>query len=151
MPKAGRGEFQERELPGGAPRPSIPRISALSRTEADSLFRKTWCGRLRVDNKTGALDLLRLIEESAELASGSAEADNFNLVRMLETSGVQPQETVYVNWRRFDDLDAIAPDDLSHFFDYIWYPGADDIEVFDGACSWILVIRHDGVLRILKF
>jgi hypothetical protein len=142
--------FKRENFQAEHPDRAFPRISALSRTEADSL-RKTWCGRLRVDNKTGALDLLRLIEESAELASGSAEADNFNLVRMLEASGVQPQETVYVNWRRFDDLDAIALDDLSNFFDYIWYPGADDIEVFDGACSWILVIRHDGVLRVRKF
>lgn len=39
--------------------------------------------------------------------------------------------------------------DLTEHFDYIWYPGPDDIEIFDDSLSWILSVDHGGYLRVL--
>jgi len=141
--------FKKEHFSADHPDQPFPAIHAVGDADAQAL-RRTWCERLRVEPEYDPLALLRLIEARAEPISGSAEAEGFNLARTLEETGVRPQETVYVNWCRFDTVDVIRLDELSEFFDYIWYPSADDIEVFDSGCAWILLVRHDGALSILR-
>lgn len=35
-------------------------------------------------------------------------------------------------------------DDLNKYFYDIWYPVAEDIEIFDRECNWMILISHDG-------
>jgi hypothetical protein len=35
---------------------------------------------------------------------------------------------------------------VAHYFSDLWYPGADDIDLFDASVSWVVAIRHDGAV-----
>jgi len=61
--------------------------------------------------------------------------------------GISAEKKVYVNWYRYDNVDEIQFVDLTKYFDDIWYPGLDDIDIFDATFSWILSISHDGAVR----
>ena len=36
--------------------------------------------------------------------------------------------------------------DVADFFDYIWYPSADDIILFDESYKVCFMVRHDGAV-----
>ena len=36
------------------------------------------------------------------------------------------------------------------YFDDIWYPDSDDIDIFDQTLSWILTVLHNGDVKILQ-
>lgn len=40
--------------------------------------------------------------------------------------------------------------ELDKYFYDIWFPIADDIDLFDKSLSWILSIRHDGCITYIK-
>jgi hypothetical protein len=58
--------------------------------------------------------------------------------------GITPQQTVYIHWYYDDKIDEFYFADLAQYFDDIWYPGPDDIEIFDATLSWIVVVPHYG-------
>jgi hypothetical protein len=31
----------------------------------------------------------------------------------------------------------------------LWYPGVDDIEIFDSSLSWFVVVTHDGEIGLI--
>ncbi|HJR70816.1 MAG TPA: hypothetical protein VKA43_12295 [Gammaproteobacteria bacterium] len=80
----------------------------------------------------------------------NAEATGFDLKACLHSLGISPSDRVFINWHRFDEIDEMNVDDLSTYFASIWYPSSDDIDIFDGKYSWILSVRHDGVLSVLR-
>jgi hypothetical protein len=57
---------------------------------------------------------------------------------------------VYLNWYRFDDIDQIDLAALDQYFSDIWYPGSDDLDVFDDSTDWIVSIAHFGKIRFFK-
>lgn len=101
---------------------------------------------------TAEIDGLFLLNKIAGLLAVVEEADackdSFDLNQVLKSKGVFPKDLVYINWHRFDDIDRMRIVDLKLRFTDIWYPSADDIEVFDDAFSWILSITHDGSVRL---
>lgn len=74
----------------------------------------------------------------------SAEANDFNLEVLLHRFEIAPASTIYINWYRFDQVDEMRFEDVTRYFDYLWYPGPDDIALFDFTVSWVLSIDHDG-------
>lgn len=40
--------------------------------------------------------------------------------------------------------------DLANFFDYIWFPSSDDVDIFDASFDWILSIDHAGFVKLLN-
>lgn len=48
---------------------------------------------------------------------------------------IKPQTNVYINWYRYDQVDEMAFVDLDKCFADIWYPGPDDIDIFDSEFS----------------
>ncbi len=77
-----------------------------------------------------------------------ARGEGFNLQSAIRELGMESATTVLLNWYRFDRIDRIALVDLSLYFVDIWYPGSDDIEIFDESCSWVLAVSHTGELRL---
>lgn len=55
---------------------------------------------------------------------------------------------VYINWFRFDNIDQMKFNDFSTYFYDIWFPSVDDIDLFDESYSWIVSIRHDGMIYV---
>lgn len=76
-----------------------------------------------------------------------ATSERFDLAVVFRAIGVIPQELVYINWNCFEQVDLIAFADLARWFSYIWYPASDDIEIFDQSCSWVVAVRHFGVIE----
>jgi len=89
----------------------------------------------------------RLLELSVPYKGINAENEHFDLAAVAKDLGISAEKKVYVNWYRYDNVDEIQFVDLTKYFDDIWYPGPDDIDIFDATFSWILSISHDGAVR----
>jgi hypothetical protein len=76
--------------------------------------------------------------------------DDFNLNILLPNVGILTQNNVYINWYQFDNIDKMHFGDLSNYFDDIWYPESDDIDIFDDTFLWVLSIYHYGGISTSK-
>jgi hypothetical protein len=65
-------------------------------------------------------------------------------------AGVTSSETIFLNWYRYDDVDEMRLADVTKFFEDIWYPSSDDLDIFDESLRWILSIRHDGEVKYVN-
>lgn len=124
---------------------SFPSFKHLS-TEECEIIKKIFFLDFQVEND---LELIKIIEKKAIYIDNfnANDEQNFNLKRMFQYLNRDCLK-IYVNWFCFDNIDEIAFDDFSTFFYDIWFPGADDIDLFDESYSWIVSIRHDGVIYI---
>lgn len=58
---------------------------------------------------------------------------------------------VNIIWNINDEkFDRISFSNFSTYFEYIWYPAIDDILICDNNVSFIMFIRHDGVIYCIK-
>ena len=132
------------------PGQSFPPFRRLNAKESEEI-RESIMGKLSLDRGTSGLALAnRVLELSVALEGPNAEAEGFSLLPVFEELCLKPQESVYVNWYRYDNIDSVAFKDLVAVFDYVWYPAADDIDLFDASLNWILSITHYGQICILK-
>lgn len=115
-------------------------------------IRQSVARRLGLPTDAPPLEVITKLHEQAGGELGNAPDSGGLDVRItLQKAGVEAGDRVYLNWYRFDDIDEVGVDDLSRCFDDIWYPGSDDVELFDATLSWIVSISHTGrmVLRRL--
>jgi hypothetical protein len=105
-------------------------------------------------NLTMASDGLALVMEVDKLSKSCDAkkniADNFNLSEFLRDCEINADKDVFVNWYRYDKIDKLKLIDLSTFFHDLRYPEVDDIDIFDNSFQWILSIRHDGNIKLLR-
>ena len=99
-------------------------------------------------------DLLKLTKTFNSMASVisniNAKNEGFYLLSVLSTANIKPNEFIYLNWYRYDQVDKMRFFDLEKYFDNIWYPSSDDLDIFDDSYAWILSVRHDGALSLLE-
>ena len=69
-----------------------------------------------------------------------------NISDVFNRLNIVSDNKIYINWGNFDDIDYLSYNDLLNYFDDLWFPSSDDIEVFDKTFNWILSIRHDGYI-----
>jgi len=72
------------------------------------------------------------------------------LLPTLTALGITPAPELFLNWARFEMLDAFATADVAAYFEDLWYPAADDLDLFDGSARWLLSVRHDGVVSLIR-
>jgi hypothetical protein len=142
-------QFKIEHFKSEHPDHEFPSIGPIAERDIESL-RERWFGNLDAEPDTDPLKVLTAIDSRSEPVPGTADEESFNLRNTLERLGVSAADTVYINWDRFDTIDAIALRDLSDHFQFIWYPGADDIEIFDATCTWMLLVRHYGGVQIFR-
>ncbi|HWV16077.1 MAG TPA: hypothetical protein VN030_11670 [Cellvibrio sp.] len=80
----------------------------------------------------------------------NAEDIGFSIKQTLLGLGINHLTYVYINWYRYDAIDELSIDGLDEFFDDIWYPAIDDIDIIDINLSWILSITHFGQVKFLR-
>ncbi|MDD2814305.1 MAG: hypothetical protein PHP00_01000 [Thiotrichaceae bacterium] len=98
------------------------------------------------------LKLTKTLNSRTSVISGvNAEHEDFCLSSVLFHENIKPNEWVYLNWYRYDQVDKMIFSELEKYFDDIWYPSSDDLDIFDDSYAWILSIRHYGVLSLLRF
>lgn len=128
---------------------AFPDVSTLSHESAENL-RTRLAARLGCDCANG-LTLVKTLAGRATVVEGvNAQSEDFRLLQTLWTLQLRPKETVYLNWYRFDSIDIISLEDLAQYFQDLWYPSSDDLDVFDDTLDWVLSIGHSGDLSIAR-
>jgi len=96
----------------------------------------------------GATLTTHLAQLQSHVEGIDAENENFDLKAFTKSVGISVQNKVFVNWHQFDKIDKLSFEDLAAFFNDIWYPSSDDIDIFDSSFSWIVSITHDGEIQL---
>ena len=130
---------------------TFPLYKTLASDECAALH-ATVARRIGISSDVDGLRLLKHLYGAAESTDlGEVpDAGDFNVRKLLADSGLECADSLYVNWYRLDDVDLMDVDDLSRWFDDIWYPGSDDIEIFDSSLDWVISVRHDASVVLLR-
>ena len=63
----------------------------------------------------------------------NAEDDDLDWNKVFNSIGIPVPNEVFINFERFNSIDVFLFKDFCKYFGDIWYPAADDIEVFDAS------------------
>jgi hypothetical protein len=133
------------------PNKHFPSYKTLSTTETVGII-ETVSAQLKMLPNSSSLELVEALrKKSSAIPDINAESDDFDLKSVFLKMEVSPMEQIFINWYRFDKIDAIGLNDLLTYFDDIWYPATDDIDIFDASFSWVISICYSGEVMILKF
>lgn len=80
----------------------------------------------------------------------NAEDDDLDWNKVFNSIGIPVPNEVFINFERFNNVDVFLFKDFCKYFDDIWYPAADDIEVFDSSFNWIVSVKHYGAVHYAK-
>ncbi|WP_439590392.1 hypothetical protein [Hydrogenophaga sp.] len=128
----------------------FPEYESLSKVACSTLAQSI-CEKLSLPNSTDGLTLVKTIDSMARPCEAKANAsENFDLNALLDSCGIDAEDAVYINWYRYDQIDRLKRNDVSNNFYDIWYPNVDSIDIFDDSLSWILLVRHDGYIKLLR-
>ena len=132
------------------PDEDFPEFEALSQEECERLRRKL-TAMLGLGDDATDLDVVKSLHAQTSRHLGEVPGEGQPDLRGLLTNAqIALPPHALLNWYRFDDIDRLDLDDLSRHFDDIWYPEADDIEIFDESCSWFLCVSHDGRIVLIQ-
>ena len=133
---------------------SFPTLQHLSSEACNDIRKRLRNSLFPDDSDVRSPSSLAIVCEVAKLQRAyehvTANADSFNLAALVSSLKIRPQESVFINWYRFDVVDCMLLSDLARHFHDIWYPGSDDIDVFDESLTWILSIDHDGYVKFAR-
>jgi hypothetical protein len=122
----------------------FPQIIALDQNDM-LCVRQNISQKLNININLTGKELLNLIVKSCRsVPNYNACTIGFLLSDVLKNLEIVPKNKVYINWYQFDKIDILSFNDIDKYFDYIWFPSSDDIEIFDDTYDWMLSIRHDG-------
>ena len=128
----------------------FPEYESLSKNACSNIIQSI-LEKFTLTDVTDGLSMVKAIDTlgiPCEVASYVDET--FNLNALLKACGIEAADFVYINWHRYDKIDRLTRNDLTrHFYD-LWYPEVDDIDIFDDSINWILSIRHDGYIKMLR-
>ena len=127
----------------------FPFFRKLSKNESGEILKKISVISGYDTNITPLEIVKNISEKSISLPLFNAENENFSLFSVFDFLNIKPKNEVFINWFRFDDIDKISFEDLNNYFGDIWYPGPDDIDIFDESFLWILSISHYGAVFIV--
>jgi hypothetical protein len=130
------------------PNEKFPKVEQISTTERQKQIRSRLALLVGYSQCLEPLELAKaLLANSRIVINSNAMSKSFDLSKVIRSLDINPQKYVYINWDRFSTIDRMVFGDLCKYFDYIWYPAADDIDVFDDTLSWVLLISHSGTVR----
>jgi hypothetical protein len=116
--------------------------------EAKDLFHRLK-ERFSLDVEGNAEALLNVILHESEEQLKIDDPAAFVLSEMLATHGISA-DMIYINWYKFDDIDIMNIETIDRFFEYVWYKGPDDIELFDATFDWFILINHEGYVKMFN-
>lgn len=100
------------------------------------------------------INLLNLTASIRRMSTGiekiNAQSEGFDFNELLSSLHTEKIESVYINWYRFDVIDKMKLIDFAKYFDDIWYPESDDVDIFDDSMSWFVSIHSNGAVSYLK-
>ena len=124
----------------------FPSFKHLTIRECEVILKKFFFDFL-VDNDLKLVNEIRRNEIYINNFDANNEQD-FNIKKIFQHLDKDVTFKVYINWFRFDNIDQMKFNDFSTYFYDIWFPSVDDIDLFDESYSWIVSIRHDGMIYV---
>lgn len=86
-----------------------------------------------------------------EITDFYAESEDFNLKEVFNYLSINPKKKVYLEWFFYPfEMDQVYFNDLCKYFDDMWYPSVDDMNIFDETYSWIVTVTHYGNIKYYK-
>jgi hypothetical protein len=134
-----------RDNPGSIP----PQCVSLTDDEVRALVDRLLAKAGHPDGPPQAI-LTHLFEDSTPVADLDPDQEEPNLGGVFDKCGIRPGPTVYVGWGPLSDIDRFQIEDLVRYFYDVWYPSADDIDIFDETCEWIVIVRHYGSVHVWR-
>jgi len=78
-----------------------------------------------------------------EISFGDIDSiDLFNILKKCD-GNLSIDEYIYLDWGNFENLILVNINDFINNINNFWYPGSDDLSIFDESCNWVLFIHHD--------
>jgi hypothetical protein len=129
----------------------FPETTVLVADECDSV-REQLALRLGGSPGQSGAEVTQRIAEEADFVRGvDAKKDDFKIEALLHRLGLDHSEYALLNWGNLDELDRVRVRDLGDYFSDIWYPDSDDLDIIDPQFRWVLSVRHDGVVSVIRF
>ncbi len=95
-------------------------------------------------------EMMNALTELARPVRGvDLEASEVPLQVLFSRCGIVPLPELYVQWRMFREIDVFPTTELERCFYDVWYPKADDIELFDDSMDWLILVSHFGMVSML--
>jgi hypothetical protein len=134
-----------RENPGSLPPQFVPLAEGEAREVVDRLLSRAG----RPEGRPEAV-LGHLLQHSIPLADVNLDQQEIDLREIFNKCGIVPGSCTYVEWGPLREIDRFQTEDLiKHFYD-VWYPSANDIELFDDAFDWMVFVRHYGGVQVWR-
>jgi hypothetical protein len=116
----------------------------LTLTESANL-REKLRARLGLKATASDIEIVSALAARRRLVVGVSAVDReFNFIDIARAVSIGPNDIVYINWYRFDEVDQMRLADLGQYFDDVWYPSSDDIDVLDQDLSCAISVSHEG-------
>jgi hypothetical protein len=128
---------------------SFPWFRSLDKIEGEELFQKLLKRHEVFESKSLADLVILLWDKKKPVDDMNAEDKNFDLAKVVNSIGIEPNEKVFISWSIFE-VDQVHFTDLVKYFDDFWYPSSDDIEIFDSTQNWVIFVDHGGNLFFKK-
>ncbi|MDB5156581.1 MAG: hypothetical protein JWR50_1288 [Mucilaginibacter sp.] len=125
---------------------NFPKYETLNNSESQKIL-DDLSKKYNIDSSNFAKELAGRQSSYDSLHNDSL--DGFELRVTLANIGIEPLNQIFINWNNFEDLDVFDTDDLDKYFNDIWFPVSDDINLFDKSMNWILSISHYGAISFL--
>jgi len=142
--------FKLEHFAAAHPQDAFPSFASIASEEIERL-REQLCQAAGIGVGTDWGNLYKHLQDRAEhvKAVNAEDETRFNLDVVLKSLSILPNDSVYLAWDPSrGDVDRIAFADLSRYFDWIWYPASDDIEIFDESFAWLVFVDHEGQLSV---
>jgi hypothetical protein len=90
--------------------------------------------------------MLKIYRMSNQICGKLATDEKFDLSNIMLVQN--PNSDVYINWDYWSTVDVMQWGDLVQYFEYIWYPQADDMDISDETGNWVIFVEHSGLIRV---
>jgi hypothetical protein len=131
------------------PSETFPRVSHLSEQEGAQI-RNSLARRIGLEAGVDPLVLTRELRRRSQRLQGINAEASFDLNTAFHAAHIRPAQQVLLNWHRFDEISGMALEDVIARFDYLWYPSADDLDLFDHSLAWLLSVTYQGDIYVLR-
>jgi hypothetical protein len=102
------------------------------------------------ETDSGKSLLMTIHSRAVSIPQHNALDDDFNLANAIADAGIEPASDVFISWDSLHDIDRFQFNDCVRYFDDLWYPSSDDIELFDETGHWVMLVAHDGYIGVCK-
>jgi hypothetical protein len=122
----------------------FPRLEPLSASAAAGVRHKL-ASKLALPNRTAGTELsLRLREVCETIGDRGIDSDRTLLASAISRFSPGLAGPVLLNWGHWLEVDRMECRAVIDYFDFLWYPKVDDLDILDEALRWIVSVDHDG-------